>query len=207
MVARIDESGRRSRPKPSPLQRRRKPRPSSAAAAPPAQQAPKRSAAPSRRLRSQATAQPTPAPEQVEDAAPTGPLSPLVRKMARENNIDLSKVKGTGAGGRITKQDVEALHRAGGGSARQLLRPRQARGSAPRRQPPRQPPAPLPPAGQAKTRIEPHEHHAHQDRRAHGDVEAHLGARHHRASRRHDQGGQDARAQQGTRSRRTTASR
>ncbi len=28
--------------------------------------------------------------------------------MARENNIDLSRVKGTGAGGRITKQDVEA---------------------------------------------------------------------------------------------------
>jgi 2-oxoglutarate dehydrogenase E2 component (dihydrolipoamide succinyltransferase) len=37
-----------------------------------------------------------------------GPLSPLVRKMAREYNIDLLKVKGTGAGGRITKQDVEA---------------------------------------------------------------------------------------------------
>ena len=27
--------------------------------------------------------------------------------MARENNIDLSRVKGTGAGGRITKQDLE----------------------------------------------------------------------------------------------------
>jgi len=39
---------------------------------------------------------------------PAGPLSPLVRKMARENGIDLAKVKGTGAGGRITKQDVEA---------------------------------------------------------------------------------------------------
>src|SRR5215471_10345893 len=38
----------------------------------------------------------------------TGPLSPLVRKMAREHNIDLSKVRGTGAGGRITKHDVEA---------------------------------------------------------------------------------------------------
>src|SRR5438105_3752508 len=41
----------------------------------------------------------------VEDA---GPLSPLVRKMAREHNIDLSKVRGSGAGGRITKQDLEA---------------------------------------------------------------------------------------------------
>jgi len=37
-----------------------------------------------------------------------GPLSPLVRKMARENNIDLAKVRGTGAGGRITKQDLES---------------------------------------------------------------------------------------------------
>jgi len=52
-----------------------------------------------------------PAPAQnagtvVEETA--GPLSPLVRKMARENNIDLSRVKGTGVGGRITKQDLES---------------------------------------------------------------------------------------------------
>ena len=39
---------------------------------------------------------------------PTGPLSPVVRKMAREHNIDLRQVRGTGAGGRITKADVEA---------------------------------------------------------------------------------------------------
>ena len=39
--------------------------------------------------------------------ADAGPLSPLVRKMARENNIDLNQVRGTGAGGRITKQDLE----------------------------------------------------------------------------------------------------
>ena len=32
--------------------------------------------------------------------------SPLVRKLAREHNVDLSKVSGTGAGGRVTKQDV-----------------------------------------------------------------------------------------------------
>src|SRR6185312_10604436 len=48
-----------------------------------------------------------PAPEPVA-AEPAGLLSPLVRKMARENNIDLSKVTGTGAGGRITKDDVTA---------------------------------------------------------------------------------------------------
>ena len=48
-------------------------------------------------------------------AAPDGPqadqpfravLSPLVRKLAGEHGVDLSKVAGTGAGGRITKQDV-----------------------------------------------------------------------------------------------------
>jgi 2-oxoglutarate dehydrogenase E2 component (dihydrolipoamide succinyltransferase) len=41
-------------------------------------------------------------------AEPSGPLSPLVRKLAREHNLDLTQVQGTGAGGRITKQDVEA---------------------------------------------------------------------------------------------------
>jgi pyruvate dehydrogenase E2 component (dihydrolipoamide acetyltransferase) len=32
--------------------------------------------------------------------------SPLVRRIARENNIDLNQVKGTGLGGRITKEDI-----------------------------------------------------------------------------------------------------
>jgi pyruvate dehydrogenase E2 component (dihydrolipoamide acetyltransferase) len=42
-------------------------------------------------------------------ATPSGePLrsSPLVRKIASENNIDLTTVSGTGASGRITKQDI-----------------------------------------------------------------------------------------------------
>jgi len=38
----------------------------------------------------------------------SAPLSPLVRKLAREHNLDLSQMQGTGAGGRITKHDVEA---------------------------------------------------------------------------------------------------
>lgn len=33
-------------------------------------------------------------------------LSPLVRKLAKENNVDLSKIQGSGTGGRITKSDV-----------------------------------------------------------------------------------------------------
>src|SRR6516162_1078581 len=34
--------------------------------------------------------------------------SPLVRRIARENNIDLSQVSGTGVGGRISKRDIMA---------------------------------------------------------------------------------------------------
>ena len=40
--------------------------------------------------------------------------SPLVRRMAKEHGIDLATVRGTGAGGRISKQDIEAVIAAGG---------------------------------------------------------------------------------------------
>ncbi len=54
-----------------------------------------------------------PAPA-MEAESPAGPLSPLVRKMAREYGIDLRQVRGSGAGGRITKQDLEAYMSAQG---------------------------------------------------------------------------------------------
>ncbi len=95
--------------------------------------------------------QPPPAPEPVEAEEPAGPLSPLVRRMARENNIDLRQVKGTGAGGRITKQDLEAY-----------LAQREARPAvAPPPPPPPPPPAPAPEIAPpprveaAKVRVEP----------------------------------------------------
>jgi pyruvate dehydrogenase E2 component (dihydrolipoyllysine-residue acetyltransferase) len=43
--------------------------------------------------------------------------SPLVRKIARENNIDVSQVPGTGAGGRVSKQDILGAVESGTGSA------------------------------------------------------------------------------------------
>jgi len=35
-------------------------------------------------------------------------LSPVVRKLIRENDLDVSRISGTGQGGRITRRDVEA---------------------------------------------------------------------------------------------------
>jgi pyruvate dehydrogenase E2 component (dihydrolipoamide acetyltransferase) len=57
-------------------------------------------------------AKPEPAPQPRAESAPTtgaasSPyVTPLVRKLAAENSIDLSEVSGTGVGGRIRKQDV-----------------------------------------------------------------------------------------------------
>jgi pyruvate dehydrogenase E2 component (dihydrolipoamide acetyltransferase) len=55
-----------------------------------------------------------PAPPPVPAAAPQHEdeedsdvrSSPLVRKLAREHNVDLAKLSGTGTGGRVSKQDV-----------------------------------------------------------------------------------------------------
>ncbi len=40
-------------------------------------------------------------------------LSPVVRKLIRENEIDVSQLSGTGEGGRITRKDVEAFLESG----------------------------------------------------------------------------------------------
>ncbi|MGH2679984.1 MAG: dihydrolipoamide acetyltransferase family protein, partial [Actinomycetota bacterium] len=44
-------------------------------------------------------------------------LSPLVRRLADEHGLDLSRIEGTGTGGRITKGDVLATIDAGGAGA------------------------------------------------------------------------------------------
>lgn len=48
--------------------------------------------------------------------------SPLVRKMAKDHNVDLQQVAGSGLGGRITKRDLEAFN-AGGARATPSARP------------------------------------------------------------------------------------
>ncbi len=103
----------------------------------------------------------------VASSEDVGLLSPLVRRMARESGVDLGQVTGTGAGGRITKQDVEAYLAARTSVAPPPPKPAPvAPPPAPvAAAPPPPPPAvaaataapikPLPPAGVAKTRVEP----------------------------------------------------
>ncbi|MFE4757353.1 2-oxoglutarate dehydrogenase, E2 component, dihydrolipoamide succinyltransferase [Streptomyces mirabilis] len=56
---------------------------------------------------------PTPAPAPAAQATDDGAyVTPLVRKLAAENYVDLASVKGTGVGGRIRKQDVLAAAEA-----------------------------------------------------------------------------------------------
>ncbi|MFM9561685.1 2-oxoglutarate dehydrogenase, E2 component, dihydrolipoamide succinyltransferase [Streptomyces turgidiscabies] len=112
------------------------PAPAPAAAAPaPAPAAPAAPVAPPAPV---APAAPAPAPAPVQAAAPVAPpapapapvapaapapaaaqatdegayVTPLVRKLAAENGVDLGSVKGTGVGGRIRKQDVLAAAEA-----------------------------------------------------------------------------------------------
>ncbi len=69
--------------------------------------------------------------------------SPLVRRMARENNVDLGQVPGTGLGGRISKDDIQSFiqqHGAGGGGRPQVVSapPQQSRPAQPQQQQPQQ---------------------------------------------------------------------
>lgn len=58
-------------------------------------------------------------------------LSPLVRRLLAENDLDAGEIKGTGIEGRVTRNDVMAhLDRAGGQPARTAA-PRQARAARP----------------------------------------------------------------------------
>ena len=85
------------------------PAPAPAAVAPPPSPAP-RPAAPASAASAPAAAPQRAAGERIHS-------SPLVRRMAAEHGIDLTTIPGTGAGGRISKQDIEAIIAAGGAPA------------------------------------------------------------------------------------------
>ncbi|MEW2458680.1 2-oxoglutarate dehydrogenase, E2 component, dihydrolipoamide succinyltransferase [Streptomyces albus] len=104
-------------------------KPAESAPAQPAQEAPQAPAAPAQPAAPQTPPEPSqaqPAPAQPAPPAPAQPapaaqapaapapapendgayVTPLVRKLANEQGVDLSSVRGTGVGGRIRKQDV-----------------------------------------------------------------------------------------------------
>ncbi|MFJ2885603.1 2-oxoglutarate dehydrogenase, E2 component, dihydrolipoamide succinyltransferase [Streptomyces sp. NPDC087305] len=119
-------------PAPAPAAAAPAPAPAPAApeapAAPPAPAAPAAPApapAPVAAAPAAAPAAPAPAPAAAAPVTPAAPapaaaqpaddgayVTPLVRKLASENGVDLSTVKGTGVGGRIRKQDVIAAAEA-----------------------------------------------------------------------------------------------
>ena len=65
--------------------------------------------------------------------------SPLVRRLAKEHGVDLASLEGTGAGGRITKQDIEAVIAGQSGAAPAVS---SAPSAAARPTPPPPPPVP-----------------------------------------------------------------
>ena len=90
---------------------------------------------------------PTPLSEASPPARPARPAgekvrsSPLVRRIAREHNVDLSQVAGTGLGGRVSKKDIYAYLERGQGAA----------GAAPQAAPPSA--APIPARGSAAKKM------------------------------------------------------
>ncbi|HZB78764.1 MAG TPA: dihydrolipoamide acetyltransferase family protein [Actinomycetota bacterium] len=94
----------------------------------------------------EAASSPAPAPSAAGsgDMPDRGPrsriLSPLVRRLADEHGLDLSRIEGSGTGGRITKQDVLAAIDSGGAAAAVATAP------APAPAPAQAPAAPAPTA-------------------------------------------------------------
>jgi pyruvate dehydrogenase E2 component (dihydrolipoamide acetyltransferase) len=95
-----------AKPAPAPQPKAEAPKPAAAAPTPAAKPAPPVSAAPA--------AAPSQHPAGDGDKVRS---SPLVRRIARENQIDLSQVSGTGAGGRVSKRDILAAVEGGAAAA------------------------------------------------------------------------------------------
>ncbi|MBX6350602.1 MAG: 2-oxo acid dehydrogenase subunit E2 [Clostridia bacterium] len=74
------------------------------------------------------------------EASARGRYSPAVRRLAREHGVDLALVRGTGAGGRVTREDVERFVR----EAAEAPAGRPVAAEAPAAQAPAATPAPAP---------------------------------------------------------------
>jgi pyruvate dehydrogenase E2 component (dihydrolipoamide acetyltransferase) len=84
-----------------------------AKAAPKAAPTAEKKAAPPAPVAAKPAPEPPPVHEAAQEEDEQARSSPLVRKIAREHNVDLSQVSGSGLGGRITKQDIMAFIEGG----------------------------------------------------------------------------------------------
>jgi pyruvate dehydrogenase E2 component (dihydrolipoamide acetyltransferase) len=124
------------------------PAPAAKPAAPPA---PSAAPAPAAKPAPAPTSAPAPTPAAASTAVPQANggaattervhSSPLVRRLAKEHNIDLTTLEGTGAGGRITKEDIEAAIAGQSAAAPAASAPAAISAARPTPQPP--PPAPV----------------------------------------------------------------
>ena len=123
------------------------------AAPPPAQPAPPPPAPPV-----QAKPAPPPPAEKKDGSAATAEelrrtkSSPLVRKIAQEHGVDISKLEGTGLSGRVTKNDILSFIESGSAPAPAPAAPQRAAAPAPA--PIQEPVAPPPPRPQVGDRVE-----------------------------------------------------
>jgi pyruvate dehydrogenase E2 component (dihydrolipoamide acetyltransferase) len=109
VVAVIDAAGASvaAAPAPAPAPAAQKPGAPKVAAAPPSPATPAPAPA-------AASAPPAPSPAKAGGNGQKIRSSPLVRKIAKEHNVDLSSMEGSGAGGRISKKDILAAVESGG---------------------------------------------------------------------------------------------
>src|SRR5438105_2643498 len=109
---------------------------------------PAKAAAPAPKPAAGAPAPPKPTPQAAAPCKDGARIhsSPLVRRMAKEHGIDLASVPGTGQGGRISKQDIEAYISGGTGSSPEAdVYTQPVTQSVPPSPAPRAPQAPPPP--------------------------------------------------------------
>ncbi len=109
VVAVIDAAGAAGAAAPAPAKAAAPAAPSPAAPKAVAPPLPAKAAAPAA-----AAAPPAPAATPVRPAGEKVRSSPLVRRLAKEHNIVLTNVPGTGAGGRISKKDILSVVEQGG---------------------------------------------------------------------------------------------
>src|SRR6478672_12741841 len=72
-------------------------------------------------------------------------VSPVVARMVAQHNLDTNAISGTGAGGRVTKKDVQAFIDSGGASAPAPAPAAEVVHDVPHFAPPAEPEAPAPP--------------------------------------------------------------